>query len=78
VDFVIAKAGLKAEQLIQVCWDIRDNKTKDREIAGLLKAMDAFGLKEGLIITEDYEADEKIGAKKIIFAPLWKWLLSPL
>jgi hypothetical protein len=29
-----------------------------------------------LVITRDYEAEEKIKGKKIKFIPLWKWLLS--
>jgi predicted AAA+ superfamily ATPase len=28
------------------------------------------------VITEDYEAEEKIKGRKIIFTPFWKWLLS--
>jgi len=35
-----------------------------------------FGLKEGLIITRDYEANEKREGIKIKFIPLWKWLLE--
>lgn len=36
--------------------------------------MKELKLKEGLIITGDYEGEEKIKGKKIIFTPLWKWL----
>lgn len=38
--------------------------------------MKEFQLKEGLIITEDYEEEEKIKNKKIKFMPLWKWLIE--
>ncbi|MHA1660247.1 MAG: ATP-binding protein [Promethearchaeota archaeon] len=75
VDFVL-KEGLKVKQLIQVCWNISDLETKKREIKGLLKAMDEFKLKKGLIITEDFEGEEKIGNQKIIYKPLWKWVLG--
>jgi len=34
-----------------------------------------FKLKEGLIITEDFDGEEKIKDKTIIYEPLWKWLL---
>jgi len=74
VDFVI-KEKLKITQLIQVCWNIEDEMTKKREINSLVKAMDEFKLKEGLIITEDFESEKKLNGKKIIFLPLWKWLL---
>jgi len=74
VDFVL-KEKLKVDQLIQVCWDLSDEKTKEREIRGLLKAMKEFKLNEGMIITEDYEGEEEVKGKKIIYTPLWKWLL---
>jgi len=74
VDFVI-KEKLKITQLIQVCWNIEDEMTKKREVNSLVKAMDEFKLKEGLVITEDFESEEKLNGRKIIFLPLWKWLL---
>lgn len=70
VDFVI-KEGKKIKTLIQVCQDLSDSKTKDREIKSLLKASNALKCKNLLIITWDYEAEEK----NIKFVPLWKWLL---
>lgn len=73
VDFVIKETQMK--KLIQVCWNIDTPETKNREVKALLKAMKEFKLKEGVIITEDYEAEEKIKNKKIRFIPLWKWLL---
>ncbi|MDP2767645.1 MAG: ATP-binding protein [Candidatus Methanoperedens sp.] len=74
VDFVV-KDGLKVRQLIQVCWDLSDMETKEREVKGLVKAMEEFNLGTGLMITEDFEGDEKIKNKDIIYKPLWKWLL---
>jgi len=38
--------------------------------------MQEFRLKEGLVITQDYEAEEKFDSKKIKFVPLWKWLVG--
>ncbi|MEW6102680.1 MAG: ATP-binding protein [bacterium] len=75
VDFVL-KEKLKTKQLIQVCSNVYDEKTKHREMRALIKAMDEFGLKESLVITEDDEFEEKIEGKKIKFLPLWQWLLS--
>lgn len=74
VDFVI-KDGFKVTQLIQVCWRLNRSQTKDREIRALFKALDEFKVKEALVITEDYEAEERIKDKEIKFLPLWKWLL---
>jgi len=79
VDFVIKK-GIKIEQLIQVCYDINNLKTKEREIRALLKAGKEVKCKNLLIITNDFEGDEKLewfGIKgKIKYIPLWKWLLE--
>jgi len=75
VDFVI-KEGLRVKELIQVCYDIGEEKTEKREVSSLIKAMKEFELNEGLIITSDYEGGEEVNGRKIIYTPLWKWLLT--
>lgn len=79
VDFVI-KEGTKVKQLIQVCFNINNLETKNREIRALIKAGKELKCKNLLIITEDTESEEKtewFGDKaKINFIPLWKWLLE--
>ncbi len=52
------------------------DKIKKEEIKPILLFLEKFEQKEGLIITWDYEDEEKIKNKKIKFMPLWKWLLS--
>ncbi len=78
VDFVV-KRGDKI-QLIQVCYNIEDPKTKEREIRALIKASKELKCRNLLVITEDYEAKEQaswFGVKrKIKYIPLWKWLLT--
>lgn len=79
VDFVI-KRGVKVEQLIQVCQDVNDIKTKEREVRALLKASKELGCKNLLVLTEEYENEEDTSwfgiAGKVKFMPLWKWLLT--
>jgi len=75
VDFVI-KEGLVVKELIQVCLNLENEKTKKRETDALLIAMDEFGIKEGTIITEDYKDEENFDEKIIKFIPLWEWLLT--
>ncbi|MFQ6136991.1 MAG: ATP-binding protein [Candidatus Hydrothermarchaeales archaeon] len=75
VDFVV-KQGLRVKQLIQVCYDIEHYDTKEREVKALIKGSKELRCGNLLVITEDYEADEKIGGKKIKYVPLWKWLLQ--
>jgi len=74
-DFVV-KEGLGPTDILQVCWDITDGKTKKREVNGLVEALQTFKLKQGIVITEDYSRIENIEGKKVTFVPLWKWLLS--
>jgi len=79
VDFVV-KEGIKVKQLIQVCFNINNLETKNREIRALIKASKELKCNNLLIITEDTQSEEKtewFGDKRIIkFIPLWKWLLQ--
>ncbi|MCX6741823.1 MAG: ATP-binding protein [Candidatus Pacearchaeota archaeon] len=73
-DFLIAK-DKTIVQAIQVCYELNE-KSKDREITGLIEALEKFKLKEGLILTNDQEEEIKENGKKIIVKPVWKWLLE--
>lgn len=73
-DFLIKEGRIK--KLFQVCFDFTRPDIKEREIDGLLETMKKFKLKEGVIITQDFEGEEKINGRKVKFFPLWKWLLD--
>lgn len=73
-DFVV-KEGTKITNAIQVCYNLNIGN-KEREVNGLLEAMEEFKLKEGLILTNDQEDEFKVGKKIIRVMPVWKWLLS--
>ena len=73
-DFIV-REGLSIKQAIQVVYDISE-KTKKREVKGILACAKEFRLRESLVITKDYEKEEKIENKRIKFIPLWKWLLK--
>ncbi|RLG13432.1 MAG: ATP-binding protein [Candidatus Nanohalarchaeota archaeon] len=75
VDFII-KENFDVSQIIQVCWNMDEEKTRKREIRSLLKAAEEFNLDKGLIITENTQTEEIVENKKIICIPLWKWLLE--
>ncbi len=68
----------KKFRTLQVCSELHDPETKQREILGLAEAMDRFSLKDGLIITENEDYDEMIEMKgkkyNVSIKPLWKWL----
>lgn len=62
-------------QLTQVCWELTSSN-KDREIKGLIAAMNFFKIEEGIIITFDQEDEIEIEGKKIDVLPVWKFLLK--
>lgn len=74
VDFII-KEGTKIVELQQVCHDISNPETKNREIRSLLKAQSTLNADTLTIITWDYETVEFVKNHRIIFIPLWRWLL---
>ncbi len=80
VDFVL-KENLKIKTLIQVCYDLSDFNTKEREINALIKASHELKCNDLLIITNNHEGEEEISdrnnkKKKIKFIPLFKFLLN--
>jgi len=74
-DFVI-REGLAIKEIIQVAYELNSKNTKDREVRGLVACAIEAGLRQGLIITKDFETVETIGGIRITFMPLWKWLLG--
>jgi len=78
-DFLVCE-GFYVVEAIQVCADLQDSKTKEREIKGLLDAMQTHKLEKGLLITEEEIGEEIIAVdnKKyhIDIVPAWKWLLG--
>lgn len=75
-DFVI-KDVAKIIQVIQVCYNL-DKENKDREVNGLVEALNKFKIEEGCIITLDQEDEFEQGGKKVKVIPIWKWLLEKM
>lgn len=77
VDFIEGDAALdEASRLVQVCFDMSAQNTKDREVSAMEEAMKRFGRQEGLIVTFDEEYDITTEAGIIKVRPAWKWLLQ--
>jgi predicted AAA+ superfamily ATPase len=72
VDFFTRHKISGETQLIQVCWEMSDEKTFERELQGLKSAMDELSLPTGTIVTWD---DETAIENRIKVIPLWKWLI---
>lgn len=75
VDFVV-KNGKDIKCLIQVCSDLSDFKTKEREIRALVEASRELNCDKLFIITLDYNGEEKINSQKIIYKAVWGWLIE--
>ena len=75
VDFVI-KEGKKVKQLVQVCYDLNNFMTIDREKRILIKASEEFNCNNLIIITMSEEKEISIKNKTVKIIPLWKWLLE--
>jgi predicted AAA+ superfamily ATPase len=52
------------------------DEIEEREIKALIKTSDLLKCEDLLIITWDYEDEIEVEGRKIIFKPLWKWLLQ--
>jgi len=71
-DFIV-KEKEKITQAIQVCYDINDYN-KDREINGLINALETLKLKTGIIITMSQTEELKIRNKTIHVISLLNWI----
>jgi len=72
-DFIIKNR--ESLEAIQVCYDLNE-KNRDREINGLIDALEKFELKSGIILTLDQQEKIKVKDKTINVLPVWKWLLA--
>jgi len=67
--------------LIQVCADLKDERTRSREIRAILKASRELRCNNLLILSEQEEKTEEVewfGMRGTIrYVPLWKWLERP-
>jgi len=80
-DFLIKEKGsenISAAIQVSICFG--SPVSREREIFGLMEAMEEYGLSEGLILTMDdeeiLEIDGKNGKKKIVVKAVWKWMLE--
>lgn len=75
VDFIV-KDGLKVKQLIQVTYASSKDAVERRELSALLKAGKDLICNNLLVITWDYEDEEIVENRKIVYKPLYKWMLE--
>lgn len=63
------------EMLVNVSYEIKDEKTRQREVAGLLEAMDYFKLDAAYLITKEEKSEIVSEGKRIFVIPLFEWML---
>lgn len=80
-DFLIKeKTAQKISTAIQVSTYFGSPEVREREILGLMEALDNYELSEGLILTMDdnevLKGVGRTGEKKIIVKSAWRWMLE--
>ncbi len=73
-DFII-REGNRIIEAIQVTTRFFDEEVKKREINGLVEAMIAYNLREGLILTENEQDTIKMDGFQMTVLPIWRWLI---
>lgn len=76
-DFIV-KQGVDVVEAIQATASMGDDKTRKREIRGLIDCCEAFGLRNGLIITLDNSDEFELNGIRIRVVPLYRWLLQEI
>jgi len=75
VDFVIME-NETVSRLIQVCYNMTLEDTRERKIRALQKGMQHFDLDQGMILTLDQEETIVVDNFQIAVIPVAKWLLE--
>lgn len=70
VDFIVPDAHLA----VQVCYSLRDNQARNREINALTGLARFMDINQAMIITKDYEETIEEDGLRIEAVPVWKWL----
>ena len=72
VDFVVTDTITKGKRLIQVSWEMPDEKTRKREIDAIKDARKELQVQDSTIVT--YEEEGEIDGVRVV--PAWKWCLE--
>ena len=69
----ITRDSKKELNAYQVCFELNENN-KDREINGLIEALNYLKQKVGFILTLDQHDELELNSKKIIVKPVYTWM----
>jgi len=73
VDFVVTGHGTSRRRLLQVCWQLDDEATRERELRGLREAMKELRVSRGTVVTWQGESETE---GRIDIIPVWRWLVE--
>ena len=73
VDFLVHDKGVW--NMIQVCYDLSNIETFNREKKALIYGLNEVGIDTGTIITDNEKRLEQSGKFKLNIIPVWEWLL---
>ncbi|MFU8857323.1 MAG: hypothetical protein ACNA8S_10010 [Deferrisomatales bacterium] len=74
MDFVITAPDDRRE-LVQVCADLSDSGTRERELTALAEAATELELPGGTVVTEAEEGSWQAGGCAVEVVPAWRWFL---
>jgi hypothetical protein len=75
-DFIVRGAEARGLRAIQVCWTLTTGN-REREMRGLLAAMEKLSIPQGLILTYDEEESPQVRqGRRVAVMPVWQWLLQ--
>ena len=75
VDFVLVRGG-EAEALVQSCYALGDDDTRERELRALARAAEELDCHDLTMITWDEDGSLTIAGETVRLISLWKWLLA--
>ena len=74
-DFVI-QTETAVKELVQVCWDMKDGETRNRELDGIREAASLTGCRNLTIVTREQEEEVEDNTGTIHIVPAWKWFFN--
>lgn len=73
-DFIV-RENANITEAFQVTVSMADTSTRQRELSGLVSAMDAFDLKEGIVVTVDESEELTLDDGRLIHViPYYRWI----
>lgn len=63
-------------EAINVCLNMEQFRTRERELNGMIAALKFLDLPAGYILTRDHSEDVELEGKKIMVRPAWRYLLG--